>query len=266
MEIEVQQSKPVAVSELGPLVAEYQASSSAYVRGIIFSILLGLFGLLIALLGFALMRKNIAKGQWGENFRILIFGGVLIVWAIRRWLNARKLLELRILAFRDGVARMDGTIAQTARWDEVNVVWRYQRTITERYRQGQPQAATQFVLQLADDRRIEFDDSIMQHEELRKYVEAKTLAFLLPIALDAIRGGANLSFGPISASSEGIHNKDEVLPWGDLKSIENNNGSISVRSLLTTVPFCKLKISEVPNPHLLFGLVSKLSGQGNSEL
>ena len=166
---------------------------------------------------------------------------------------------MHVLAFRDGVARVDGLIVYTAHWDEVNVVWRLERSMTERYRQSQHRPASQLVLQLADQRRIEFDDAILQLDGLRKYVEAQTLKYLLPVALDAIREGANLGFGPISVSSEGIHHKDQVLAWGDLKSMETKNGKIDIASVITTVPFCKLKISEVPNPALLFALASKHS-------
>lgn len=83
MELEVHQTKPVAMTDLGPLVAEYQTSSAAYVRGLIISGIAVLMGLLLLFLNLVLIRQNIGRGQWGQYIRWVLAAIFMVVYGVR---------------------------------------------------------------------------------------------------------------------------------------------------------------------------------------
>jgi hypothetical protein len=119
----------------------------------------------------------------------------------------------------------------------------------------------QLVLEMDDGRRFEFDETLRNLKELRERVEERTLPFLLPPAREAVQGGANLGFGPLSVSRAGLHHRDATLDWPSFADVEVARGEVIVRAVDAGRPFCKVALSETPNAHLLQALARELAGR-----
>jgi hypothetical protein len=119
-------------------------------------------------------------------------------------------------------------------------------------------AAVQLILADYLGREFVFDNNVADLKRLRERVEEYTLKHLLPPALEAVREGGIVSFGPVSVSQEGLQIGAEQLPWERYDRGEAARGRLTIYAVGQSKPFCKVATADVPNSHVLLALADAM--------
>ena len=244
---------PPEVNGLGEPLAEFTTGGllvAVYVLGGIICVLLGL-----AALGFsAVVLFNPPKRGMAGVFKLMVFGLFLAASGVGMLTRSRGFRGLRVFACRDGLARVHGQTAELIRWDEVNSVRRdlsQKEGVTVR-------SPYRVTLVRRDGKQFEFSEALSDIKRLRELAEEKTLPFMLPAAVEALRAGETVGFGDVSVSPEGIHSGKDTLPWEDFADAEAKQGQLLVRSAGRSRPFFKIDIAKVSNPHVFLALAEQV--------
>lgn len=190
-----------------------------------------------------------------------ILGGLALITAGASMLVRRhRFKSVGVVAFDGGLARMSPGRCETMRWEDIRTV-----------RRGTPPGKEQFHITTPsrlslvdkDDREWVFTESLSGFKKLRTLVEERTLPFMVPAALDALKGGRTLSFGDLGLKLEGLtFQLRGFLTWDFFAEAVLTQGMVVVRTKLLTEPYCAQPVYHVPNSHLLFALAERLrSGQ-----
>jgi hypothetical protein len=243
---------PAEVNGLGELLAEF--STGGFLVGVYYvgGIVCVLLGLAVVAFGVVLLIQVPKRGMAGI-IKLAGFGVVLVASGTGMLTRSRGLRGLRVFACRDGLARVHGTKAELVRWDEVNRVRRdlnKKENVTVR-------SPYRVILVRRDGKEFEFSEALSDVKRLRELAEERTLPFMLPAAVEALRAGETVGFGAVSVSPEGIHSGKGTLPWEDFADADAKQGQLIVRAAGRRWPFLKLDIAKVSNPHVFLALVGQ---------
>jgi hypothetical protein len=245
------------LAELGTPIAEFKARATHFFLWFI----LGAIAL-AAGVGFMGLTVHLAFGpwpgpgnRWGALARGAFISAFVLAIAVAMLLRAFKIRGRRLIAFADALAFEKGNKTEVFRWDEIISVARVKNVgAIESVLKG----AYQLILQGPDERRLELNESLSPFKELRCLVEEKTLAHLLPAALEAYEDGQTISFGQLSVSWQGLHYQSDTLPWDKVAEIQIGKGMVTVHAVDVKKPAFEVAISNVPNCHVLLALAHQI--------
>src|SRR5262249_23265446 len=101
--------------------------------------------------------------------------------------------------------------------------------------------------------------------ELADLIQARTLPSLLSNAYSSLEAGGTIPFGELTLVPTGLKSKKGTLAWDEIKGIECDNRSLVIYSKPKGGKWCTLKVSEVPNFHVVRPLVSQVLSSRNQE-
>ncbi|MFJ7204763.1 DUF6585 family protein [Streptomyces sp. NPDC098789] len=102
---------------------------------------------------------------------------------------------------------------------------------------------------------------IAEGDALMAEVSARIMAHLLPAALETVRSGRAMEFGPLSVDATGIHRDVRTVTWDDFDAFVENPGSrVAVRDV-NGKESLHSKASELPNRAVLHALIQRLQAE-----
>ncbi len=239
--------------KLGEPLAQYRTSVLQAIVYFLFGVLATLVGL--ALAGFLLYQVIVAGEDLGEHYAFGFYAAVAVIAGLGSLFRWRGMLGAGVIAFEEGLARFKGSDCQVLRWKDVEVV-----------RRGKPQghnepsvgASMRLTLVGTAGREWVFTETLQGFKQFRDLVEERTLAHLLPPALEDLDAGRTLSFGDVAVDSAGLTFAGQpFLPWERVEEVSIDKGKVVVHSTRAKAPHCKVPIFQVPNAHLLVALVRR---------
>ncbi len=168
--------------------------------------------------------------------------------------RARQTGGVRVLVCPRGLARADAAGADITRWPEVRQVrWdtegrQHELTLTP---------PVQLVLVREYGPPLAITEDVSRLPELRRRVEEHTLPHLLAEALEALREGDTVRFGPVAVNQEGIAYPGGTLRWGHVGDARVANGKLFVWHADTRHRVAEVARSRTPNLHVLLALVER---------
>jgi hypothetical protein len=242
--------------KLGEPIAQFHTSMLQAVLYFVVGILAILLGL--ALGGFVVY--SLLEGDDAQHpfLKASLFALVLLAAGVGSLVKWRHMLGAGVIAFEDGLARFKGSDCQVLRWQDVEVV---RRGKPEGH--NEPSIGTSMRLTLVGTagREWVFTETLKGLKDFRDLVEERTLAHLLPGALEDLDAGRTLSFGDVTLDPAGLTFAGQpFLPWERVEDIRIEKGKVVVTSTRAKGPYCKVPIFQVPNAHLLVELSRRLSG------
>jgi hypothetical protein len=102
-----------------------------------------------------------------------------------------------------------------------------------------------------------FPSSIEGYDEaLSRMLQEETFRVLWPRIWERYRAADALTFGDITVSWGGIHKGSDLLPWSEFLEAKIASSKVVIGRVGKWRPFAEVPIASVPNPHLLFTLLT----------
>jgi hypothetical protein len=111
------------------------------------------------------------------------------------------------------------------------------------------------VLKRSDGSELTFDDSLPDLARLAATVSRETLRHLLPRTVEAVQAGGSVAFGRLVATSRGISNGQETVPWALARPARIEGDRFYIDRQGNWLPWHNGSISETPNFHVLQALL-----------
>lgn len=202
----------------------------------------------------ALALVSLLSALSGEGGLIRPFlGFVLFLGGAGLVVRGVLLFGGRSFAFEGGLVRLQRGQCEAMRWQDVAVMQRGNVPGEERFAVTDPRR-----LSLLDHagREWVFDESLSGLAELRALVEERTLAWLLPPALEALREGRTLEFGDVGVKSHGLtYPHEPLVEWASVERAGVAQGHVVVLTKGSEEARCAVPLFDLPNAHLLLGLI-----------
>ena len=193
---------------------------------------------------------------------------------------------LRILIFPTGLLRLKPNEVESFPWDSVATL-RLKTDATdpqyERNEAGEIVACwlpvtvplvqvwnSWFEIERTDGTKTRFTPAVADYPDLARDVQCGTFAVLWPRVLETLETGGTFAFGDLIVSREGLRLGIKSLLWSEIKEVTITHRIIQVKRTGSWRGWWAKVISEVPNPHLLFGVlalmgVKKPEAKGEAE-
>jgi hypothetical protein len=197
------------------------------------------------------------KLSWGEWALIAaLLGGGLGGFGAALILFAAPYLGLRVEVDGDGITvrRWYGT--SELAWDDLREFW---WNADGSFVQAGYTATSIHTLVGRDGRRIRLRSEMMENgAALGPAIEEHVARALTPGLEQALGGGRDVAFGPLTLTADGIVHAGKTLPWKDVARIELlAGGSVAVYQKDGWQVWGRARMSRVPNLAVLFALVGK---------
>jgi hypothetical protein len=206
-------------------------------------------------------------GHLEFHFLILppIIGGGLLAFLYRN-------RGLRILVFPTGLLRLKPNEVESFPWDSVATV--RLRTdagepIFERNETGEIAACwlpvavplvqvwnAWFEIERGDGVKTRFTPGVADYPELARLVQCGTFATAWPGLLMELENGGAVPFGDLAVTRDGLRCGIKSLAWSEIKEVTLAHRMIQVKKVGSWRTWWIKEISQVPNPHLLYGLLA----------
>jgi hypothetical protein len=102
-----------------------------------------------------------------------------------------------------------------------------------------------------------FGAALTDYDAFAEEVQRRTFEALWPAVRANFAAGRTIEFGDIEASRRGLRYGGKALAWADVKELAVAQGKLSVKQGGKWLPWVLVDAKDVPNPHLLFALVSE---------
>jgi hypothetical protein len=214
-------------------------------------------------------------GHLEFHFLILppIIGGGLLAFLYRN-------RGLRILVFPTGLLRLKPNEVESFPWDSVATV--RLRTdagepIFERNEAGEIVACwlpvsvplvqvwnAWFEIERGDGVKTRFTPGVADYPELARLVQCGTFATAWPGLLMELESGGSVPFGDLAVTRDGLRCGIKSLAWSEIKEVTFAHRMLQIKKVGSWRTWWIKEISQVPNPHLLFGVLA-LNGVKKAE-
>ncbi len=191
----------------------------------------------------------------GHHVHILIWGPLLTLMGLTLAFRSYRSLGLRVLLYPEGGIRFQHDRVSTFFWEEIA---RVQRKKIEEHWSSAWQGSLILILEKTNGDMVQFDDSLPRLSELANLIQARTRPFLLSTALSALEGGGTVDFGELLVLPLGLKVKKGTLAWDEVKEIVCDDQTLVVYQKNKGKKWCTLKVSEVPNYHVIPSLVNQV--------
>lgn len=198
-----------------------------------------------------------AVGLGGIGIVVAVTGGIFMVLRGIALLGALISGSQRVLVFNEAVGYVKGDQVTAMRWSDVRDI--YQGIYTYRVNFVPIINRHNYTLNGADGRKIQLTRSIYKIEEAGPMLHQAVAKQQMPKAIDILKSGGTVDFGPFALSNQGLTMKKKLIPWNEIKGVRVNNGSIMVdRSGKLT--WSGISASSIPNLYLFLTLVDRIVG------
>lgn len=241
---------PPEANGLGAFQREYRIDTASN-RGLLLSCLF------MSALGGALGVHQWFLGNPGDKATVLVLDGILTLFFLLLTVAIWFPTGSRVLVFTDGFVSFWVRRVFVCRWDEIDTVT---ETITNVYLHGVfTHTEHHLRVKRRDGKQLAIDANLKGIQELCNTVQSEALTRLYPIAVQALKNGCRVGFGPLRLSSEGIDNGTEVLWWGEIERVELDAGILTVRAWGMKRDWFSRPLGEIPNARILLALLEPFS-------
>lgn len=196
-------------------------------------------------------------GLSGFGILIAIMGAIFMVLRGFALLGALISGAQRVLVFNEAVGFVKGDQVTAMRWNDVREI--HQDIYTYRVNFVPIINRHNYTLNGADDRKIRLTRSIHHIEELGPILHQAVTKQQMPKAVETLKSGSTISFGPFALNNQGLTMKNKLIPWNEIKSVRVNNGSIMV-DRAGKITWSGISASSIPNLYLFLTLVDQIVG------
>lgn len=177
---------------------------------------------------------------------------LLGLWIILASLFARR---LRVVVCTHGLLYGKRKL-HAIRWEQIAEFWKDIQPV------GQGAMAHSYKLHLLDGTGWQFNDALLDVEELGAMVEDEVIQHLFPMATTAYVAGKVVSFGAITVSQEGISVREgqqdqQTLPWALVCGVHLDETALSFLKLGESRTVVSLPVAAIPNAGVLKRLVEE---------
>jgi hypothetical protein len=249
---------PTSPQDLGPKQAEFRASGWGRTG-------LGCLGMIcagIGVAGFIGIAVALVNGRGTKRLAALVaFACLFLVGGIALLRGMRKAGRTRVEVHAGGLALYDGAEVISCRWTEILAVTEKEAvTGGEVIQEAMIHESRAFRLRLQSGEEIALKSYISGLAKLGAIVQRETLPHLKQHCQAELKEKRSIEFGPISLRVEGIEVQQELLPWAEVVGVERKKGWIEVQRLGASKSCKQVKLSDVPNAHVLLDLVAQRLG------
>ncbi len=176
---------------------------------------------------------------------------------------------LRILIFPTGLLRLKPNEVESFPWESITAI-RFKTDTAERILEFDDNNEiincwlpvsiplvqvwnAWFEIERTDGEKTRFTPAVSEYTELARYVQTETFQVLWPKLIDEIETNRHVIFGDLMVKDEGLSHNGKSLTWGEIKEVTLAHKIISIKKKGSWRTWWLKEISQVPNPHLLFG-------------
>jgi hypothetical protein len=241
------------IALLGEPTAEFSVRGRRLVHKLILAPLLIVIGVVMDVgLLLAMDIKHV------HFLKLIMFGAILIGMGVMLVVRAFRSLGLRVLAFPEGLLRVQRDDTQTLFWDEVQTV----RITTHAGGWNRVwYGALVYTVERRTKPPLSFDDALPRLPELGGILTAATLPHLLRQARAAYDTGGTVAFGKLRVSRQGISSEKDTLPWHQLEEVKFDDTSVSIHKKGKWTKWFHGKLADFPNFHVLRGLIEQVNAE-----
>ncbi|HEX4206034.1 MAG TPA: DUF6585 family protein [Ktedonobacteraceae bacterium] len=187
---------------------------------------------------------------------ILIYGGyifyILIVIPIVAliWMfSALPYANLRVYTFAQGLVHARGQAIDAVRWDQIEAVWA---------KATRSRNSIQYIYTVrrgGDGKTFTYRNHLQQVRNLGATIQQRLVQAQMPRVIPAYNAGQNIAFGAVNVNMQGLNNGKEMVPWSEVGSIVNREGTLNIEKDGRLLPWKAIKVANVPNFAVLQALV-----------
>lgn len=203
--------------------------------------------------GIALMAVDALPGI---NGLLTAAGVIAMLIGGYQFLSALVSPPQYVWLFDGGMIYQKGEGRETIRWEAVEAI--YQNTYTYHLNAMPIIRQHTYTLHMTDGRKVTLNRNIQDIEALGQMLHRKLTDQQLPTALETLREGGTLDFGPVSVSGHGLHNGGCLLPWEEIQHIRLVNGQIQIKEAGRTFLRKGVPASKIPNLYLFLTLINEV--------
>jgi hypothetical protein len=237
-------------SDLGTPIGEWKGKSGRYIWGVL-GVILG-----IIMIG---VCPNTPTNQGAIGIFLYFVGSSIL--GLSLFVGVKVFLErdLRVRAYSDGLVQTKRGTNTVIRWHNIVAVWQNVTDYTY-YRMFTYDTTHCYTIQLNNNRKLQFDDSIKNVAELGNVIQQQVTKRQLPDALKALEQGGTIPFGKLSVSAQGLSNGKETIPWWQVESVRLDRGIITVKKEGKWLNWSSIRVAETPNILVFLTLVDTIVG------
>lgn len=241
-------SQLTAAYQMGTVLREYKNTArTTMVLGIVLTVLGGasILGSLVLFLYKGLLR--------GESY-LLFLGLALLGYGISRMRAAGRNRGARVYLCTDGVMRVKAGEVEAIGWDHFTAVQKIFTSV-----QG-ISTLNQYILYQTGKMPLVLDKTFDGFGELGAEIEREVTRHLLPGAIAAYEAGQAVSFGPVSATFQGLSVQEgrKTLPWEELGEVYVDKGFTTIKKRGALLTWEKLSVSQMLNLCVFIPLVKHI--------
>jgi hypothetical protein len=194
--------------------------------------------------------------------------GIALFWHMYRH---RRLF---VLVYPTGLLRLRRGEVDSFPWEDITQIrLKVQRTAAPELRRGPDGSLTECWLPVdvptfqlwnagltvarSDGVEAHFGPALTQYSVLAEQVQQRTFHVLWPRIWEQFLLDLPVSFGVLECTRLGLRHAGKFLRWADLKEVSIAQGKLSIKQGGKWLPWALLDISSIPNPHLLFALITE---------
>jgi hypothetical protein len=162
----------------------------------------------------------------------------------------------RVWIFDSGMIVQKGEHHEEIRWEAMQAI--YQNIYTYRLSIIPIVKQRTYTLEMKDGRTITLNRHIQDIESLGKMLHNRLTDQQFPAALETLREGGTLTFGPIRVNGHGLQNGGDLLPWEEIRHVRLVNGQIQIKEAARTFTWKGVPASKIPNLYLFLTLINKV--------
>jgi hypothetical protein len=203
--------------------------------------------------GIALMAIEALPGISGL---MTAMGVIVLVVGGYQLLSALFSPPQHVWIFDGGMIVQRGGSHEVIRWETMQAIYQnihtYHLSVIPIVKQHA------YTLHMKDGRKIALSRNIQNIELLGQTLHRKLTDQQFPAALDTLREGGTLTFGPIRVNGHGLQNGGDLVPWEEIRHVRLVNGQIQIKKAASTFLWKGVPASKIPNLYLFLTLINKV--------
>ncbi len=241
-------SQLTAAYQIGTVLREYKNTArTTMVLGIVLTVVGGASMLLSLVLFLYIGFQRV------ESY-LFFLGLALLGYGIARIRAAGRNRGARVYRCTEGVLRVQAGAVEAIRWDQLTAVQKIFTSVWGIY------SLNRYILYPTGTLPLVLDKTFDGFEELGAEIEREVTRHLLPGAIAAYEAGHAVSFGPVSATVQGLSVQEgrKTLPWEELGEVYVDNGFTTIKKRGALLTWEKLSISQMLNLCVFLPLVKHI--------
>jgi hypothetical protein len=247
-------SVPPEAVTLGVPVAEFKGRSrfEQVISYLVAAILILMIGIYLSL-----QSPNLTLRILGLIFTIIIFNAIFIGAIVIHLVNNRN-SRYRVILFDPGFAWVKNDQVLIFPWEQISAVT--QRIMaTDLGLSGSVNGVYyDMTVWNQEGYNIHLGNNISGIDRLASLIQTKVTEIKLPIALEKFNSGANVEFGPLVVSNDGLSNRIDLVPWNQITRISIDGGVITINKQGKLLSWQKIRASTIPNLLVFLRLVEHI--------